>query len=151
MKRVKGGTKIIRMQVPINSYDNRVQLFDGKFTTGYKVVDLKISPRSPTENNEVLVRLSTAKDSGNPVAYWDFSDTRQIAWARWGAPNAAAFGMENIIDDDNMIIEDLWVSTYNTIDTGAIQVLITLEKYEFTAWDGAGTMVRNQSQAGPPA
>ena len=51
MKRVKGGTKIIRMEVPINSYDNRIHLFDGKFTTGYKVVNLQISPRSPTENN----------------------------------------------------------------------------------------------------
>jgi hypothetical protein len=149
MKRVKDGKRVIRGELTINTYSNRVQLFDGLFTTGYRVTKLEISPRSPTENNEVLVRVSTEEAAGNPLAYWDFSDVRQVAWARWGAPNAAAFGMESIIDPNNMAVEDLWLSTYSTIDTGSIQYQLTLEKYEFPAWDGAATLVKNQSQAGP--
>jgi hypothetical protein len=57
--------------------------------------------------------------------------------------------MESIIDPNNMAVEDLWLSTYSTIDTGSIQYQLTLEKYEFPAWDGAATLVKNQSQAGP--
>ena len=49
-----------------------------------------------------------------------------------------------------MVIEDLWISDYSTADNRTVNYYIVLEKYEFTAWDGAGTMVRNQSQAGPP-
>ena len=50
-----------------------------------------------------------------------------------------------------MIVQDLFLTTYiaDTEQAWIINYMIVLEKYEFTAWDGAATMVRNQSQAGP--
>ena len=151
MKRVKGGTKIVRGQINAGTYNgnqNRIQLFDGKFTTGYRVVEFKVMDNSPTGNYEHIAKLSTKPKSG--IAFADFGDVEVIAYAGWAISNSANGFEGELIVDDNMVIEDLWISDYSTADNRTVNYYIVLEKYEFTAWDGAGTMVRNQSQAGPP-
>ena len=151
MKRVKGGRKVVTGQIVEGSYqgsENRIHLFDGKFTTGFKVVSFKITPRTPVSPDLVIGKLSTEPLSS--VTVWEWDDVRELAWAKWSADKY--FDEYENIREDNMVVQDLWISTYNsTTDQSAINYEIVLEKYEFTAWDGAGTMVRNQSQAGPPA
>ena len=55
----------------------------------------------------------------------------------------------SVIRPDNMVVEDLWISAYSTSESGDLNYEITLEKYEFPAWTGAGVLVENLSQAGP--
>jgi len=47
-----------------------------------------------------------------------------------------------------MVIEDLFIELYASSDIGPANYMIELQKYEFPAWDGAATMVLNQSQSG---
>ena len=150
MKRIKGGTKIVRGQLLENSYSatqNRIILFDGKFTTGYKVVKFTIAPEDPLTSKEIMSTLSTEPDSG--IRDWDWNDVKQFAWAGWGFNSSTFTEPYELIDRDNVVVQDLWINAATTGEAGNLNYYIELEKYEFTAWDGAATLVRNQSQAGP--
>lgn len=153
MKRVKGGRKVIRGQLNTGTYNaqaNKITLFDGKFTTGYKIVELRVVPQLPHSLFELTVKVSTEPKSN--LGYVKFSDTEEVAWAGWNLPSQVT-GLENftVIDEDNMVIQDLWIQGYsgNTGENFMFNYYMVLEKYEFTAWDGAATLVRNQAQAGP--
>jgi len=151
MKRIKGGRKVLTGRILEGEYqspENKLQLFDGKFTTGYRIVSFQIAPVNPALAQEVLGKLSTVPKS--TVTQWFWEDVEELAWCHWGQDKYHDTFTQ--IRDDNLIIEDLWISAYNeTFDGASVNYEIVLDKYEFTAWDGAGAMVRNQSQAGPPA
>lgn len=151
MKRVKDGIKIIKGKVTMNSYqqhENKIQLFDGKFTTGYRVTMFKIFPKSPQNVEEVQAILTTEKLSGTPTSF-DLSSNTDVAYAFWNVPDQTKYGPFELVIRDNMVVQDLWISNYSTGDEEWLNYYIELEKYEFSAWDGASTLVRNQSQAGP--
>ncbi len=149
MKRVKGGRKVLTGQITEGTYDgqeNKITLFDGKFTTGYKLISFQIAPVSPNSSQEISAKLSTQPKS--TVTTWFWQDVEEIAWAHWGADKYQD-SFSNV-REDTMIVEDLYISAYNeTIDGAYVNYEIILEKYEFNAWDGAATMVRNNSQSGP--
>lgn len=148
MKRMADGLKILSGQITNNTYDgseNRIQLFDGKFTTGYKILSFKVTPNIPSTAQEITGKLSTEPKS--TVTEWNWSDVEEVAWAYWASDQATLTSDYLNIRDDSMIIQDLWVSGGGA--DGVINYEIVLEKYSFAAYDGAGFIVRNLSQAGP--
>lgn len=148
MKRVKGlkGKKILSGQIS-TGVKHKLQLFDGKYTTGYRVSKVAIAPDFPSTGEEFVGKLHTQQST--TMGSWDFGDVEQIAWMTWGVPLPSRFSEYELIRGDNMVLEDLYISVYTTGEAGLINYYIELDKYEFSAWDGAATMVRNQSQAGP--
>ena len=150
MKRVKGGRKVLMGQITTSTYsgiENRIQLFDGKFTTGYRIVEFRVSPDNPVTGEELVGKLTTEPDS--TLGEWDFSDVQQLAYAGWGVPLSSRFSEYELIRPENMAVEDLWIQVYNPSEAVVANYYIVLDKYEFTAWDGAGILVENLSQAGP--
>lgn len=147
MKRVKGGRKVIMGQLDTGTYRNRIQLFDGKFTTGYRVVEFQIVAKDPGGGKEIIGKLSTEPKS--TLGQWDWSDVQELAWCSWNAPVSTSAFTFSEIREDNMAIEDLWISTYHAAESLPCNYKIVLEKYTFAAWDGAGILVENLSQAGP--
>tara|TARA_Y100001938_G_C8076712_1_gene426562 strand:+ start:1720 stop:2169 length:450 start_codon:yes stop_codon:yes gene_type:complete len=148
MKKI-GGTKTLTGQVQSGTYQgsaNRIQLFDGKFTTGYRIIEFKIAPITVTFSREAQGKLATEPKS--TVSQWHWDDVQELAWAYWGQDKYLDTYMN--IRADNMVIEDLYLSVYDeTGDNVTWNYEITLEKYEFPAWTGAGVLVENLSQAGP--
>jgi len=150
MKRVKDGTRVLMGQIDTGTYkgsENRIQLWDGKFTTGYRVVKFEICGDVPTTAEDLSAILSTEPKS--TLGTWDWSDAQEIAWAlcvQWGANTMDRYTNHR---PDNMAIEDLWIQAYTTGEATLMNYQIILEKYEFAAWDGAGILVENLSQAGP--
>ena len=144
---------VVRGQVtPEDSGGNRIQLFDGLFTTGYRITrfELSIADRDNTSTVVCSGKLSTEPSQDNTT--WDWSNVEELAWASssWdanGLGNATPF--PTVIDPDNMIIEDVFISAFSGAQGVLVNYLIEFEKYEFTSWDGAATLVRNLSQAGP--
>ena len=129
----------------------RINLFDGRFDTGYRVIEFQIwgSDYDSSTGPDCVGKLAT--DIGVTTAAADFmaaDDNREIAWAgvagSTDALNAPDF---RAIDPDNLIVQDLYVFVRNAnSDTSPVNYLIKLEKYEFTEWRGALAMVRNTSQ-----
>ena len=148
MKRVKGGTKIIRGQMAVNTINERIQLFDGRFTTGFKIRRFDIYPKLPLNNEEFAFILSTQEVAN--INNNEFQDVTQIGWAVLDYNNQHK-GYGVVLDPEAVIIEDLYITNRGSTDDTFCNYILELEKYEFTAWDGAASMVRNQSQSGPPA
>ncbi len=151
MKRVADGRKILKGQIAMQTYnglENRIQLWDGKFTTGYRIVEFRIIPKSPQNQEEVMSILSTEPKSGVP-ANFNFNSNENLAYATWGVPNQTYFSSWNLIVEGNMAIEDLWISCYTTGDDTDLNYYIILEKYSMTDWEGAGVLVDNLNQGGP--
>ena len=151
MKRIPGGLKVLTGQIKSNAYNdnrNRLQLFDGKFTTGFRVIEFKIAPITVTFSREANAKISTEPLS--TVSQWHWDDVKEIAWAYWGQDKY--LDTYTNIRADNMAVQDLWVSVYDQTGDGVTwNYEITLEKYEFASWDGAGILVQNNAQAGPSA
>ena len=151
MKMVKGGRRVLMGQIATGTYngsENRIQLFDGLFTTGYRVSSLKIAPEFPTDTGEYVFKIATEPKSA--ISEFNWQDVQELAWATWNVPTDSRFGVYVNIRDDNMAIEDLYISAYTTAgSTKQLNYEIVLEKFEFPAWTGAGVLVENLSQAGP--
>lgn len=145
MKRVKNGRRVLRGTLPIQTYKNRIQIFDGLFSTGYRIVEFRIIPKTPSDSEEIICVASTEPHTSLQTTF-DFSDNENVAYAAWNVPNQTAFSDWNLVIEDNMVVEDLWISCYSTGDEVYANYYMILEKYEFTDWTGALTMVRNRSQ-----
>ena len=141
----KNYRRVLKGSIPLQTYDNRIQLFDGLFTTGFRVVEFRIIPLTPTNQEEVLSLLSTENQGAVPSTF-DFANNEHVAYAAWGAPNQAYYSDWNLVIEGNMIVEDLWLSAYTTGDDTHLNYYIVLDKYKFSDWNGALTMVRNKSQ-----
>ena len=129
----------------------RISLFDGKFNTAYKVVEFVVASQLSSSAQDVSGKLATEITSTTTTglgAYWDWADNREIAWA---STNQIATSIRepsfSLVDPDNLIVEDLFISLQNNAGTGEqVNYFIKLEKYDVTDWQGALAMVRSKSQ-----
>ena len=122
----------------------KIQLFDGKFNTAFRVIDFKISPASMTSGEDAFMYVATKEGIGSVNGQtWDWSNNVEIAWAIQGSAASSTFDQVKIIDPDNLIVEDLYITNSNV---GIANYMITLEKYEITEASGALAMIANNSQ-----
>jgi len=145
MKRIADGTRVLRSQQAVNTINDRIQLFDGKFTTGFKIRRFDIYPKLPLANEEFAFILSV-----QPLANLtdnNFQDVTQIGWAHIDSNNQHK-GYHVQLDPEAVILEDLYITCRGGTDDSFCNFIIELDKYEFPAWDGAGQMVKNQAQGG---
>ena len=141
MKKI--GTYTCRGQIAENT-ENKIILFDGKFTTGYRIREFKIMHRranSGTVGWSILYTESGAVDTTTMDI--DMADNRQVGWC---VSDLNGF-FESLIDEDNMIVEDLYIAAISDASVEPQNYIITLDKYEFPDSVGALAMVRNRSQA----
>jgi len=123
--------------------ENLIQIFDGKFDTGYKIVSFKVAPSSPTVGQEIIGKLSTTPKSS--ITLWKWDDDEEVAWAHWGTDKYQDdYGN---VRDNTILVEDFYISTYNeTLDNQSVNYEIILEKYDLgNDWTGALAMVKNKT------
>ncbi len=138
-----GDLRTIRGQGVAGDVD-RIQLFDGQFTTGYRLKRIVITPSNPLDAEEVTARLLT-EDIGHGTS-WNWARNEQIGWASWNTPTNTRFGQFDLVDEECIIVEDLYIDFSG--DSGQlINYLIELEKVTFSDWRGALAMVQNRSQS----
>jgi len=125
-------------------------LFDGQFDTAYRVTGFQIwAGDVSSSSNDCAAKLSTQNVGAMPSSgdMMNAADNREIAW---GAVQAGTGGFNNlasIIDPDNLIVQDLFLTGQSGGSSIQINYLITMEKYDITEWQGSLAMVRNRSQA----
>ncbi len=142
MKKV-GELYTVRGQVPVDTMNYRIQLFDGRFDTAYRIVDFTIAGGTPMENHEAQGVLATAEMT--IASSFNWADNIEIAWALWNGPNVYSGPLQTWVDRDNLVVEDLFFTNRGTADT-LVNYMITMQKYDISDWQGALSMVRNKSQ-----
>ena len=126
----------------------RITLFDGTFTTAYRVVGFDVwgATWNNSTNPDVIGKLSKNPDGVNAeVNFMRADDDNQIAWAGMQGQDESGSQHFSIIDPDNLIVEDLYVYAL-TAGNQKINYLVRMEKYEITDWQGALSMARDRAQ-----
>lgn len=123
----------------------RIQLFDGRFDTGYVIKRFVIAPDEPTIGQELTGKLTT-DDANPPIKTWDWGDNVEIGWATWGTPIASRHSDFSHVRPDNMVIQDLYVELATVAYAGRMNYFIEMEYMSINEWEGALGLVRNSSQ-----
>jgi hypothetical protein len=129
----------------------RIPLFDGRFDTGYRIIDFKIWTSNVLSGSAGAAgKLSKNPDgSTSRDSFFRADDDNQIGWAvtemTTDAGTAGGF-TDLIIDQDNLVIEDLYVYVRAEGNTTPINYMVTMEKYQITDWQGALAMARDRAQ-----
>ena len=134
-----------RLGLPI-----KVNLFDGVFTTGYKVTNFQIwgTDYNSDAAADCIGKLSKSRNSTNDGdEFFQANDNNEIAWASSEGAQGSAYDAglsHSIVDPENMIVEDLWVYARQN-GSKDVNYLITMDKYDITEAHGAVTMGQDRS------
>ena len=120
----------------------RIQLFDGKYTTAYRIEYFAVHNNGDNQT-DVQAVLTTDILGTSPLSNWDFGNNLQIGWAKNHWWNFNAGTLQSEIDPENLVIQDLFV--YSTSGQRCNYVIYA-QKYDISEWQGALQMVRNRSQ-----
>ena len=121
----------------------RIQLFDGRFDTAFRILSVVIVPQDILTAEAVSLKLMT-EDTAHNVG-WFWAKNTEVGWATYGVPTNSRQGSVGIVDKEALIVEDLFLDASG--DTGEfINYMIELQKVNITTWKGALAMVRNKSQ-----
>ena len=141
---------IVRENEPGGTNPQKIPLFDGSFSTAYRVVGFHIwgSSYNSASVPDCIGKLS--KNAIGTTGGSDFmraDDDNQIAWAWFGAStdSGGSSSQAPIIDKDNLIVEDLYVYVRASGDDQEINYMVELEKYEISDWQGALSMARDRA------
>lgn len=126
----------------------RIFLHDGSNQTAYRVIKFHVFPStfSSSSNGDVCGKLSK-NDIGvtSTTSFWRADDDNQIAWAGTSGGVDYIASDVNIIDEENLIVEDLFVYARTQGTTShPINYLVVMEKYEIDGWRGTLEMARDQ-------
>ena len=132
----------IKGQVKVDTV-TRLDLFDGLFTTGYRLTSFEIAAQIPKSTNRMWAKLMTLEEPQSDN--WNWDNNAEIAWAIWNV-NSHDIGTYNRVDEDMSIIEDLFLDVGGNTATDFVNYIITMRKVTFPIGIGAMNMVRNQSQ-----
>jgi len=121
----------------------QIDLFDGLFTTGYRLTSFEIAPQDVLDAEAASAILTTQNRTSR--IKWDWDNNLEVGWALWNLSSSARNGIYNRVDEDYSIVEDLFIDVSG--DAGElINYIITMRKVTFPIGIGAMNMVRNQSQ-----
>lgn len=125
---------------------SKIELFDGRFDTAYRVVEFVIFPQDGLAGAADVAGVLMTENTGTPSPVWQAESNTQIAWSSTHmAGTAAASTPFIVIDPDNLIVEDLFIHINNT-DSARSNYFIKMEKYQISDWQGALAMVRAKAQ-----
>lgn len=121
----------------------RVLLFDGSFETAYRILDFQIAPTSPISSEEISATVNTVEVTHSSV--WNWALNTQVAWAAWNVPINTRFGQYSNVDDEALVIEDLYIDF--TGDSGqTVNWELKLERLSVEDYQGALAMISARGQ-----
>jgi len=121
----------------------KVLLFDGSFNTAYKILDFQIAPTSPIASEEISATVNTIEVSHDST--WNWALNTQVGWAAWNVPINSRFGQYSNVDDEALIVEDLFLDF--TGDSGqTVNWELKLEQVSIKDYEAALAMVNARAQ-----
>jgi hypothetical protein len=126
-----------------------IQLFDGRFDTGYKITSFVVWAVSVQDvyDQRCIGKVATSENVSTAAAtFMNAKDDREIAWAGQDGSSieGLSLGGPGLIDPNNLIIEDAWVFVRSN-QNEPVNYLIEFEKYQFDSFIGAMNIAREAS------
>lgn len=140
-------SKILTIRGIGNAGDvDKILLFGGQqgaFKKAYKILDFQITPNDPLASNEISATINTIEVSH--VVAWNWSLNTQVAWAAWNIPISTRFGRYSNVDEEAIVVEDLYIDFSGPIPS-SINYELKLEQVDVSASQAALSMVNARAQ-----
>ncbi|MEL0320255.1 MAG: hypothetical protein VXA46_05990 [Aquiluna sp.] len=148
MKKV--GTYTVRGTFAANKVAKRINVFDGDYTTGYKITRIAIAPVDVdnTGARNFSLKVMTTPNVDTPEE-WNWNNTQEVAWALFAQDANGIFPQYYFeVDRTNLIIEDCYIIADEIASSTASDVnyIIEFDKYELPPYRGSLAIVQNSSQ-----
>jgi len=134
----------------LHGTEKKIELFDGRFDTGFRITRFEVYPDTTVDPQNCSCKILTEPGSTLEGQTWNWGSNIQIGWsfAKVGSGTSQlSDDRYSVIDPENLVVEDLYIQAYSSDGDGqVINYLITMDKYDFTEWQGALAMVRNRAQ-----
>lgn len=125
----------------------RINVFDGDYTTGYKITKFLIITVDPDNSgSDAYGTLGFEPGIGSE---WNLEDSNQFGWASMynsgnaTGPTAQPFSQ---VDRTNLIIEEFYIYAERHAVGGTINYYIEMDKYDLEPFEGTLAMVENRKQ-----
>lgn len=134
---------------------HHIRLFDGRFDTAWRVTRFEIRPGNVADDASARVnlvgKLQTSNYGGNPIRFdnWHFGDPREIAWAtaQYDSNGTTAITNDSLVDEENLIVEDMWVMFNSYLDNNPGNYYIEMTKYKVPTKVAILAMLKNLSMS----
>ena len=130
----------------------RVNVFDGDYTTGYRITNFHVwgATFTGSAQPDVVGKVGTVGDlNTSHDNFMNAEDVREIAWAAsaGSTDGGLGFGEGPIIDRENMNIEEVYVYVRGAGSPAVINYLIEFDVFDLEPYQGTLAIVRNSAQS----
>ncbi len=124
----------------------RVLLFGGQqgnFEKGYKILSFEIVPTNPQSSDEISAVVNTIEEAHDIT--WNWAKNTQVAWAAFNIPINSRFGEYSNVDEEVILVEDVFIDFSGTIGT-TMNWELKLEEVSINDSTAALAMVQARAQ-----
>ena len=124
----------------------KVLLFGGQqppFDKGYRILDFKIAPTDPLASVEISASVNTIEVTHTVT--WNWALNTQVAWASYGIPISTRFGEYRNVDDEVILVEDVFIDFSGTVGS-TMNWELKLEEVSIKDFQAALAMVNTRAQ-----
>ena len=147
MKLTGKGNYIVRGQNTEDNGPTRINLFDGTYKTGWRIVRFDISGESRLAANDVSAKVTTelVTTGGDD---WRWNAQREVAWASNNMLTTSVRDtFDSVVDDSIILVEEMYVYVHSNQGTDYdVNYLIELEPVDLKDWEYSLSYVQNKSQ-----
>lgn len=141
------GNYIVRGQNTEDAGPKRINLFDGTYKSGFRVVRFEISGEGPQFDDDATAKLTTdlVPNAGD---FWNWANQQEVGWAAANHTSPSTRdGFFSVVDDSIVIVEELYVYVHNVRGvTEKVNFLIELQPVDLRDWEYSLSYVQGKSQ-----
>jgi len=153
MPKAAARRRVLRGTIQSADY-KKIQLDNMDVSDGWMVTKFEVCSSASQQGipNVAIGTLCTEEPNLTTWAVpgsWNFSESRQMGWARFAVLTAAdESGAYSLVDSNNIIIQDLYIVAFlrNEATDELMNYYIELERITFPRTTGIMAMVQNRGQ-----
>ena len=141
------GNYIVRGQNTEDNGPKRINLFDGTYKSGFRVVRFDIAGEGPQFDDDTTAKLTTdlVPFAGD---FWNWANQQEVAWAASNHLGTSTRDVPfSVVDDSIVVVEELYVYVHNVRGTTEkVNFLIELQPVDLKDWEYSLSYVQGKSQ-----
>lgn len=149
----RSGNFVLRGQTTeqdhLNGLTKHVNVNDGTYKAGFRVVDFRISSENKTSAGECMAIVALADDAIDGSAdHWDWEEQRQIAWASSDSQvTSIERDLFSLCDSSIVVVDELYIFVHHAAGTSyKVNYYLELEPVDLKQYEYAMNYIQNKSQ-----
>lgn len=141
------GNYIVRGENTEDAGPKRINLFDGTYKSGFRIVRFQIAGVREFFNSDCAGKITTdlVSTAGD---VWNWGNQQEIGWATNQMPQQSVRNDHfYVVDDSIIVVEELYVYVHSDRSaTDEVNYLIELEPVDLKDWEYSLSYVQGKSQ-----